>query len=365
MGAAILNHRVETVHHTQDQIFKLTPKIILVHNHLTIIDVSGETILEQIFNYILLELNQDTQDKNFNCKEECKTLTEGCILCTSCKNNIWVLPLTIYTQQTPDHKKTISPPHIEIDLLLDSGATLKILNTDTWNEIKEYHKLQLKASTFVLSAANHSKLQSKGTVKLTIYPDVTQSRTLKNTSLTLFTFHVTKTKFNILGTSFLQKYVDSIKCSSHTLEIKHNNDIKSLKFYNSSIKPPPYYSTLFSVIGDHSKYFTPFEHRILTYSLTTYGCKSKNASCTMLYASDFLFIQLRENMIFTIMDINNLVFPYQSFIQILIQNPLNHLLTLVKGILGYAQQDVSLNDYQTTKYRINEFTEFIDAYTLS
>ena len=36
MGTAKLNHRVETVHHTQDQIFKLTHSIILDHNHLTI-----------------------------------------------------------------------------------------------------------------------------------------------------------------------------------------------------------------------------------------------------------------------------------------------------------------------------------------
>ena len=141
------------------------------------------------------------------------------------------MPLTIYTQQTLDHKKTISPPHLEIDFVLDSGATLNILNTDTWNEIKEYHKLQLKASIFVLSAANNCKLQSKGTVKLTLYSDVTESRTLKNTSFTLI-FHVANTKFSILVTPFLVKYVDSIKCSSHTLNIKHNNDIKPHKFYD-------------------------------------------------------------------------------------------------------------------------------------
>ena len=82
-------------------------------------------------------------------------------------------PITIYTQQTLDHKRTNSPPHLEIVFLLDSGAALNILNTDTWNEIKEFHKLQLKRSTFVLSAANNSKLQSRGTVKLTLYPDVT------------------------------------------------------------------------------------------------------------------------------------------------------------------------------------------------
>ena len=52
-------------------------------------------------------------------------------------------------------------------------------------------------------------------------------------------------------------------------------------------------------------------------------------------------------MFFSILDINYLEYTYQSFIQILLQNPLNHTLTLVKGIIGCAQQDISLNDYQT------------------
>ena len=182
-----------------------------------------------------------------------------------------MLPLTVYTQQIPDPKKTISPPQVEIDFLLDSGATLNILNTDTWNELKEYHTLKLKPSKFVLSAANNSKLHSNGTIKLTLYPDVTEIRNFKNTSFTLI-FHVSNTKFSILGTLFLEKYVDSIKCSSQTLEINCNGRKKSLKFYESSTKPPPYYSRLFPIISDQSIYFTFLEHRVLTYSLTAYEC---------------------------------------------------------------------------------------------
>ena len=305
--------------------------------------VSEETLQEQQFNYLILELNQDTHEEYFNCQEECNTLTEEYILSTSCKSNIWVIPLTIYTPQSPNTKRTISPPHLEIDFLLDNGDTLNILNNDTWNEIKEYHQLKLKTSTFVLSAANDSKLQSNGTVKLRLYPDVTESRILRNTSFTV-TFHVTNTKFNFLGTPFLHHtytilgtpYVDSIKCSSHTLEIKDNDEIKPIKFYDSSTKPPPYYSRLFPVIGEQSAYLQPTEHRIITYSLTAYECKHKYANGTLLYASDFSFIPLRKNMFFSIMDINNLEYPYQSFIQILIQNPLSHPLTLTKGLIGYA-----------------------------
>ena len=172
----------------------------------------------------------------------------------SCKSNIWVLPLTIYTQQTLDHTKTISPPHLEIDFLLDFGATINVINNDTWNEIKDYHKLPLKASTFVLSAANNSRLQSNGKTKLLLYPDVSENRNLKKTSFTP-NFYVSNKNFSILGICSLEKYVDSIKCSSHTLEIKNNEDIESPKLfdtYDSSIKPPTYYSQLFPVISDRS-----------------------------------------------------------------------------------------------------------------
>ena len=66
-------------------------------------------------------------------------------------------------------------------------------------------------------------------------------------------------------------------------------------------------------------------------------------------------------MFFSIMDINNLEYPYQSFIQMIVPNSLNHPLNLEKGIIGYAQEDISLNYFQTTNYRIEKLTEFMDA----
>ena len=284
-------------------------------------NVSEEKLPEQQFNDLLIEITQDTQDEYFNCQEEGNTLTEEYTLCTSCNSNFWVLPLTIYTHQTPDYTKTVFPPYLEIDFRLDLGAMPTLLNSDSWNEAKEYHKLQLKASTFVLSVANNFKLQSTGTLNVTLHPDVTAIRTLRKTSFTLI-FHVSNTKFNILGTPFLEKYVDWIICSSHTLEIKQSHDLKSLKYYDSSTKSTPYCSRLFLVISDKSLHFQPFGHRILTYSLTAYDCKNKYPNGTILYASDFYCIPLRKNTFISIMDKNNRDYQYQSFIQILLQKPL-------------------------------------------
>ena len=162
----------------------------------------------------------------------------------------------MYTQQTSDYTKTTSPPNLEIDFLLDSGATLHILNNDTWNEIWDYHKLQLKACLFVILEANNSELQSNDTVKLTLYPDVTENRTLRKTNFAR-TLLLSNTKFNILGTPFPENFVESIKCLSHKVEIKHKYETKFLRFYESSAKLPQYYSQLFFVIGNHSLFINP------------------------------------------------------------------------------------------------------------
>ena len=63
--------------------------------------------------------------------------------------------LTAYTQHTLKHTRTVSPPHL--GFLLDSGATPNLLNNETRIEPKEYHNLQLKTLTFVLSAANNTE----------------------------------------------------------------------------------------------------------------------------------------------------------------------------------------------------------------
>ena len=89
-----------------------------------------------------------------------------------------------------------------------------------------------------------------------------------------------------------------------------------------------------------------------------------NVRIEMQMESSFMHLNFHSNnyakiCFFAIMDINNLKYPCQSFIQILMQSLLNCPLTLVKGIIVYAKQDVSLNDYQTTRHRVNELTEFI------
>ena len=131
-------------------------------------NVSQEQFLEQQFKDLLLELKQDTQDEYFRRQEEKNTHTKEYIHSTMCKANIWCNHLQSLHNRPPDTRTHKFSHHFwKLIFLIDSEALLKVLNNDTWNEIKEYHKLELKASTFVLSAANKSKLQSSGNGKFT------------------------------------------------------------------------------------------------------------------------------------------------------------------------------------------------------
>ena len=42
--------------------------------------------------------------------------------------------ITIYTHQKSDHAKTILPPHLEINFLIDSGGKFNVINNDIWIE---------------------------------------------------------------------------------------------------------------------------------------------------------------------------------------------------------------------------------------
>ena len=85
--------------------------------------------------------------------------------------------------------------------------------------------------------------------------------------------------------------------------------------------------------------------------------------CNYNLSTWFLNYTSTKNYVFYLVDTNNVDYPYLSFIQNIIQNLLNLSLTLVKWLIGYAQKVVSLIDFQTTKYCINELTKLMNAYT--
>ena len=73
----------------------------------------------------------------------------------------WILPMYQYNKLEQDFTK--QKPILEIDFLLDSGATLNLLNEDTWNEIKYNNpEMQIEKANKTLTAANNTTIKHSG-----------------------------------------------------------------------------------------------------------------------------------------------------------------------------------------------------------
>ena len=73
---------------------------------------------------------------------------------------------------------TKQKPILEIDFLLESGATLNFLNEDTLNEIKYNNpEIQLEKANKIFTAANNTNIETFGTVTLNLTPERTSKKT--------------------------------------------------------------------------------------------------------------------------------------------------------------------------------------------
>ena len=89
-------------------------------------------------------------------------------------NPTWILPM--YQCNKIEQDFTKQRPILEIDFLLDSGATLNLLNEDIWNEIKYNNPdVRLEQANKTLTAANNKTIETFGPVTLNLTPDKTSN----------------------------------------------------------------------------------------------------------------------------------------------------------------------------------------------
>ena len=132
-------------------------------------------------------------------------------------------------------------PILEIDFLLDSGATLNLLNEDTWNEIKYNNpEIQLEKANKTLTAANNTTIETYGTVKLPLTTDRISNNRSKPQNNFHILFYVTQCNHNILGTPFFKEYIETIIVNTNRLSLNTNTILDNdIIFYMNSTKRLP------------------------------------------------------------------------------------------------------------------------------
>ena len=140
-------------------------------------------------------------------------------------------------------------PILEIDFLLDSGATLNLLNEDTWNEIKcNNPDIRLEQANKTPTAANNTTIETFGTVTLNLRHHKTSNSRNKPQHNFSIHFYVTQCNHNRHGTPFFKEYIETINVNTNKLTINTKTILDNdIIFFMNSTKGYPYYSRLYPI----------------------------------------------------------------------------------------------------------------------
>ena len=173
----------------------------------------------------------------------------------------WFVNLYIF-KPTED---TSIPSKLELLFLLDSGASICVLNLPTFTILADHF---FKCSTHspyqnefkTLTVANKSEVPILHNLILTLHTSLHgNTRTLVNP------FAVANNKYNILGTPFFQTYVKTLNIEnmSLTFNTSHESRIKTLPFTAHKEKKYVYFSSIYTINVKNKIYFRPNASQII------------------------------------------------------------------------------------------------------
>ena len=240
--------------------------------------------------------DQEILDKFYNANEDtCNTVVN-----TLESNPTWILPM--YQCNKIEQDFTKQRPILEIDFLLDSGATLNRLNEDTWNEIKYNNPdIRLEQANKTITAANNTTRETFGTVTQNLTPDKTANSRNKPQHNFSIHFYVTQCNHNILGTPFFKEYIEAINVNTNKLTINTNTIMDNdITFFMNSTKGHPYYSRLYPIFNKEPLYLERDQHKCITFPIPIFKQMEKSNGKT-IYRSMYYFepINKYQNLSFT------------------------------------------------------------------
>ena len=183
---------------------------------------------------------QEILEKFYNANEDtCNTIVNALESNPTCI-------LHMYQCNKFEQDFTKQKPILIIDFLLDSGATLNLLNEDTWNEIKYNNpEIHLERANKTLTSANNTTIETFGTMTLNLTPDRISNNRNKIQHNFNFHFYVTQCNHSILGTPFFKECIETINVNTNKLTINTNRILDNdITFFMNSTKGYPFLSTL-------------------------------------------------------------------------------------------------------------------------
>ena len=304
--------------------------------------------------------DQEILDKFYNANEEtCNNIVNALE-----NNPTWILPMYQCNKFEQDFTK--QKPILEIDFLLDSGATLNLINEDTWNEIQYNNpEIRLERANKTLTAANNTTIETLGTITLNLTTDrVSNNRNKLQHNFNIH-FYITKCNHNILGTPFFKEYIETINVNTNKLTINTSTILDNdITFFMNSTKGYPYYSRLYPIFNKEKIYLDREQNKCITFPIPIFK-QMDNSKGKKLYSSKHYFepINKYQNISFT--DIKDLTSETEHFIDIFLINKQQHKITINEGLIGFMYQNITFIKQNEEMYQTNSIDFFTALYFLT
>ena len=271
----------------------------------------------------------------------------------------WFYPLYIHASETNDK---ILPSKLEILFLLDTGASISVLNLPTFHVISKQLNINVPTNlqnkrAKTLTVANQTEVPIIHYISMTCFTEVNHKTRSFNID-----FAVANIKYNILGTPFFKKHIQNIDFQQNIMTYTEQHPKLSTKttFSTFTEKDYPYISYIYTIKCKEPIHFKPRSGKTIHFPIKNYSnLHFELEDNTKFYPTNpyTYFLQKFKNIFhFFDMIVNE---KSKDSCATIIQNFTSYPATLPRGVIGYKKIPIT----QTTPphYRVNDVNSLLHS----
>ena len=261
-----------------------------------------------------------------------------------------------------ERKDNIFPSKLELLFLLDTGASISVLNLPTFHVIAKQLNLNVPKDienkrAKSLTVANQTEVPIVHYVSMTCFTEINhQSRSF------IIEFAVANIENNILGAPFFKKNIRNIDFQQNIMTYKEQHPKLPTKtqFSTFTEKDYPYISYIYTIKCKEPIHFKPRSGKTIHFLVKNYlNLHSELEDNTKFYPSipyTYFFQKFKDIFHFLDMILNE---KNKDSCSTVIQNFTSHPATLPRGLMGYMEIPI----IQTTPpyYRVQDVNSLIHS----
>ena len=271
----------------------------------------------------------------------------------------WFYPLYVHASETND---SILPTKLEILFLLDTGASISVLNLPTFYVISKQLNINVPTNlqnqrAKTLTVANQTEVPIIHYISITCFTEVNHQTRSFNID-----FAVANIKYNILGTPFFKNHIQNIDFQQNVMTYKeqHSNLPIKTTFSTFTEKDYPYISYIYTIKCKEPIHFKPRSGKTIYFPIKNYShLHFELEDNTKFYPTNpyTYFLQKFKN-IFHFLDMMTNDKSKDSCATI-IQNFTSQPATLPRGIIGYIE--IPITQTTPSHYRVHDVNSLIHS----